>query len=140
MVWIHGGAYTSGAGAIYQGEDLAREGVVVVTVNYRLGVFGFMAHPELSKESPAHVSGNYAFLDQIAALKWVQKNIAAFGGDPGRVTIFGGVGRIVERQQPLVATPLPGTLPPRDRESGGQFTITRTLAESNRPGRASGPS
>ena len=89
MVWIHGGAYTSGAGAIYQGEDLARKGAVVVTVNYRLGVFGFMAHPELSKESPAHVSGNYAFLDQIAALKWVQKNIAAFGGDPSRVTIFG---------------------------------------------------
>src|SRR4029453_14047250 len=89
MVWIHGGAFTSGAGAIYQGEDLARKGVVVVTVNYRLGVFCFMAHPELTRESANHSSGNYAFLDQIAALKWVQKNIAAFGGDPTRVTIFG---------------------------------------------------
>ena len=69
MVWIHGGAYTSGAGAIYQGEDLARKGVVVVTVNYRLGVFGFLAHPELTKESLNHSSGDYAFLDQIAALK-----------------------------------------------------------------------
>src|SRR5262245_37416914 len=79
MVWIHGGAWTSGAGAIYQGEDLARKGVVVVTVNYRLGVFGFLAHPELTKESAHHSSGNYALLDQIAALRWVSKNIAAFG-------------------------------------------------------------
>jgi para-nitrobenzyl esterase len=89
MVWIHGGAWTSGAGAIYQGEDLARKGVVVVTLNYRLGVFGFLAHPELSRESEHHASGNYALLDQIAALTWVQKNVAAFGGDPSRVTIFG---------------------------------------------------
>jgi len=62
MVWIHGGAYTSGAGAIYQGEDLARKGVVVVTINYRLGVFGFLAHPELTAESPNHSSGNYALM------------------------------------------------------------------------------
>ena len=89
MVWIHGGALTSGAGSIYDGEALAKKGVVVVTINYRLGVFGFFAHPELTKESDRNSSGNYGLLDQIAALEWVQKNIAAFGGDPKRVTILG---------------------------------------------------
>src|SRR5277367_2119883 len=89
MVWIHGGALTSGTGAIYEGEELAAKGVVVVTVNYRLGIFGFLAHPELTKESDRNASGNYALLDQVAALEWVQKNIAVFGGDPKRVTIFG---------------------------------------------------
>src|SRR5207245_10598256 len=91
MVWIHGGAFTRGSGATptYDGESFARKGVVLVTVNYRLGVFGFFAHPELTAESENHSSGNYGMLDQIAALQWVQKNIAAFGGDPKRVTIFG---------------------------------------------------
>lgn len=91
MVWIHGGGCTTGSGAMsyYNGEALARRGVVVVTVNYRLGPFGFLAHPLLAQESPHHVSGNYGLLDQIAALKWVRRNIAAFGGDPNRVTIFG---------------------------------------------------
>jgi para-nitrobenzyl esterase len=134
MVWIHGGAYTSGAGAIYQGEDLARKGVVVVTVNYRLGVFGFLAHPELTKESPNHSSGDYAFLDQIAALKWVQKNVAAFGGDPARVTIFGESAGSWSVNN-LVATPLSKGLFQRAiGESGGQFTITRTLAEAEQAG------
>jgi para-nitrobenzyl esterase len=91
MFWIHGGSYTRGTGATptYNGEVLAKKGVVVVTINYRLGMFGFFAHPELTKESPNHQSGNYALQDMIAALNWVQKNIAAFGGDPKRVTIFG---------------------------------------------------
>ncbi len=91
MVWIHGGAFTSGSGSTnaYDGEILARKGAVVVTINYRLGMFGFFAHPELTAESEHHASGNYALLDQIAALEWVKKNIAAFGGDPKRVTIFG---------------------------------------------------
>lgn len=91
MVWIHGGGCTTGAGSlpIYDGANLARRGVVVVTINYRLGPFGFFAHPLLSAESPHGVSGNYGFLDQIAALQWVRDNIAAFGGDPGCVTIFG---------------------------------------------------
>jgi para-nitrobenzyl esterase len=134
MVWIHGGAYTSGAGAIYQGEELARKGVVVVTINYRLGVFGFMAHPELTKESPNHVSGNYAFLDQLAALRWVQKNIAAFGGDPSRVTIFGESAGSWSVNN-LVATPLgKGLFQRAIGESGGQFTITRTLAASEAAG------
>ena len=84
MVWIHGGGFTRGFAGTrsYDGEALARKGAVIVTINYRLGIFGFFAHPELSAESGHHASGNYALLDQIAALQWVQKNIAAFGGDP----------------------------------------------------------
>ena len=91
VVFIHGGAFTSGAGgiAIYDGTDLAATGLVVVTINYRLGVFGFFAHPELTAESERHSSGNYALLDQIAALQWVKRNIAGFGGDPQRVMIWG---------------------------------------------------
>src|SRR5437660_10882089 len=91
MVWIHGGALTRGSGETptYDGEALANKGVVLVTINYRLGIFGFLAHPELTKESDRNASGNYGLLDQIAALQWVQKNIANFGGDPSRVTIFG---------------------------------------------------
>jgi para-nitrobenzyl esterase len=91
MVWIHGGAFTVGSGALpfSNGENLARAGVVVVTINYRLGRLGFLAHPELSAEQSYHASGNYGLLDQIAALRWVRDNIAAFGGDPNCVTIFG---------------------------------------------------
>ena len=89
--WMYGGGYTEGSAAVpvYDGEALARKGLVVVMVNYRLGVFGFLAHPELTKESERNASGNYGTLDQIAALQWVQNNIAAFGGDPNRVTIAG---------------------------------------------------
>lgn len=91
MVWIHGGALTRGSGAIdaYDGTNFAKKGVVLVTINYRLNVFGFFAHPALSTESEQGVSGNYGVLDQVAALEWVQKNIEQFGGDPDRVTIFG---------------------------------------------------
>jgi para-nitrobenzyl esterase len=91
MVWIHGGAFNFGSASQpeYNGKNLAKKGVVVVTINYHLGPLGFLVHPLLSKESAHNTSGNYGFLDQIAALKWVQKNIAAFGGNPDRVTIFG---------------------------------------------------
>jgi len=91
MVWIYGGGFTSGAGSveIYNGAALARKGVVVVNANYRVGPLGFFSYPALTAESPRHSSGNYGLLDQIAALRWVQSNIAAFGGDPRRVTIFG---------------------------------------------------
>jgi para-nitrobenzyl esterase len=91
MVWIHGGAFMVGSGAvpIYDGEGLAEKGIVVVTVNYRLGAFGFLAHPELTKESAHSASGNYGLMDQMAALKWVRANISGFGGDPRRVTIAG---------------------------------------------------
>jgi para-nitrobenzyl esterase len=91
FVWIYGGGFSAGAGSSpqFDGEALARNGVVVVTFNYRLGALGFLATPELSKESGHNASGNYGVLDQIAVLQWVHKNIAAFGGDPGRVTIAG---------------------------------------------------
>ena len=91
MVWIHGGAFSGGnlSTPLYDGVGLASRGVVVVTINYRLGILGFLAHPDLSAESPRHVSGNYGLLDQIEALRWVKANIAAFGGDPSNVTIFG---------------------------------------------------
>ena len=91
IVYIYGGGFVSGGGScpIYDGESMADKGIVFLTINYRVGAFGFFSHPELSKESPYHASGNYAILDQIAALKWVKKNIEAFGGDPNNVTIAG---------------------------------------------------
>jgi para-nitrobenzyl esterase len=91
MVWIHGGGFQAGAGAEprHDGEAFARKGVVLVTINYRLGVFGFFSHPELTRESGRNASGNYGMLDQVAALQWVRDNIAAFGGNPQNVTIFG---------------------------------------------------
>ena len=91
LVYFYGGGFVSGDSSEprYDGESMAAKGIVVVTVNYRLGVFGFMAHPELTKESPHKASGNYGLLDQNAALRWVRQNIAGFGGDPKRVTIAG---------------------------------------------------
>lgn len=91
LVWLHGGGFTGGSGSdLYcDGARLASEGAVVVTLNYRCGLFGFLAHPALSAESPHRVCGNYGLLDQLAALEWVRANIAAFGGDPGRITAFG---------------------------------------------------
>lgn len=91
LVWIHGGSLVTGRGSegIYDGAALAKSGLVVVTINYRLGVLGWLAHPGLSAESSAGVSGNYGLLDQIAALRWVRRNIAAFGGDPNNVTLAG---------------------------------------------------
>ncbi len=91
LVWIYGGGFSFGSTStpVHNGEHLARKGVVLVSINYRVGPLGFLAHPELSAESPIHVSGNYGLQDQIAGLKWVQENIAAFGGDPEQVTIFG---------------------------------------------------
>ena len=91
LVWIYGGGFAGGSTStpVRNGEHLARKGVVLVSINYRVGTLGFLAHPELSAESPRKASGNYGLLDQIAGLKWVQRNIARFGGDPTRVTIFG---------------------------------------------------
>ncbi len=91
MVWFYGGGFVQGSGSLssFDGEALARRGVVVVKINYRLGPLGFLALPALDEESPNHVSGNYGLLDMIAALRWVKDNIAGFGGDPGNVTIFG---------------------------------------------------
>jgi para-nitrobenzyl esterase len=91
LVYFYGGGFSAGDGSEprYDGESMARKGIIAITVNYRLGIFGFFAHPELTKESPNHASGNYGLLDQNAALHWVQKNIAAFGGNPANVTIAG---------------------------------------------------
>ncbi len=89
FVWLHGGSNIFGAGSDYNGSGFARRGIVVVTVNYRLGALGFLAHPALSAESPEQASGDYGLMDQQAALRWVQRNILAFGGDPGRVTVGG---------------------------------------------------
>jgi len=97
MVWIHGGAFQIGSAslmmnhgeALYNGRKLAERGVIVVTLNYRLGPFGFLAHPLLSRESPRGLCGNYGLLDQLAALQWIQENIASFGGDSSRITLFG---------------------------------------------------
>jgi len=91
MVWIHGGGFVNGSGTaeLYDGSRLAEQGVVVVTINYRLGRLGFFAHPALSAETPKTYLANYGLMDQIAALQWVQRNIAAFGGDPKNVTAFG---------------------------------------------------
>src|SRR5215472_8706488 len=136
MVWIHGGGFTRGSAnsRAYDGEALARKGAVIVTVNYRLGIFGFFAHPALSAESGHHASGNYALLDQIAALEWVRKNIAAFGGDSGKVTIFGeSAGSWAVNA--LMASPLAKGLFQRAiGESGGSFSPMRTLADAEKAG------
>lgn len=136
MFWIHGGGFTrgSGTGVAYDGEVLANKGVVVVTINYRLGVFGFFAHPGLTQESTHHASGNYGLLDQIAALQWVKKNIAVFGGDPKRVTIFGeSAGSWAVSG--LMASPLTKGLFQRAiGESGGQFAPMDTLAGAEKAG------
>jgi para-nitrobenzyl esterase len=123
LVWIYGGGFAGGATSIpgYSGEVLAKKGVVLVSIAYRLGTLGFLAHPELSAESPNHVSGNYGLLDMIAGLQWIKKNIAAFGGDPNKVTIFGeSAGGIAVSQ--LCASPLTkGLISGAISESGGSF-------------------
>ncbi len=107
IVWINGGGFTSGSGSvpIYDGTELAKKGVVYVSINYREGVFGFLAHPELTAESPKNTSGNYGLLDQIAALKWIKSNIENFGGDPNNITIAGQSAGSMSVSY-LIATPL----------------------------------
>ncbi len=107
MVWFHGGGNTAGSGVepLFNGETLARHGVVLVTTNYRLSIFGFFTHPELTRESAHHASGNYGLLDQIQALRWVQQNIAKFGGNPANVTIFGESAGAADVNA-LIASPL----------------------------------
>jgi para-nitrobenzyl esterase len=136
-VWFYGGGYTEGAGSIdvYNGANLARRGLIVVTVNYRLGALGFLALPQLSAESPNHASGNYGFLDGVAALQWLKDNIAAFGGDPAKVTIGGqsaGSGMVHN----LCVSPLAkGLFRAAVAESGTSLTNRmRTLAEAEKDG------
>jgi para-nitrobenzyl esterase len=121
LVWIYGGGFTNGSASmpLYWGDQLAKRGIVVVTIAYRVGLFGFLAHPDLTLESEHHVSGNYGLLDQIAALGWVQRNIKSFGGDPRRVTI-GGQSAGAMAVSILMASPLAHGLFARAiAESGG---------------------
>jgi para-nitrobenzyl esterase len=139
MVWIYGGGFQAGAASEprQDGSRLAEKGVVVVSMNYRLGIFGFFAHPELTKESAHHASGNYGLLDQAAAIDWVHKNIAAFGGDPDKVTIFGeSAGSISVSAQ--MASPLSKSLIKRAiGESGSVFMLsnpTKPLQQAEQEG------
>ena len=124
MVWIHGGSNLNGAGSQpeYDGARLAGKRVVVVTINYRLDIFGFLATPELTKESDTHSSGNYGLLDQIAALKWVQTNISVFGGDPSRVTVFGESAGSLDISALMTSPLAKGLFARAIGESGGALT------------------
>ncbi|MFO1477123.1 MAG: carboxylesterase family protein [Verrucomicrobiota bacterium] len=139
MVWIYGGGFVAGASSEgrQDGGNLCKHGVIVVSMNYRLGVFGFLAHPELTEESPHHASGNYGLLDQVAALEWVHTNIAAFGGDPNNVTIFGESAGSYSVSA-LVASPLAaGLFQKAIGESGALFSFnsrTKSLADSEKTG------
>lgn len=129
LVWIYGGGFSFGSTAEpgYDGARLAKKGVVLVSIAYRVGQLGFLAHPELSAENPNHVSGNYGLLDQIAGLEWIQKNIAAFGGDPNKVTIFGESAGGISVSM-LCASPLAkGLFHGAISESGGSFGPTRAI-------------
>jgi para-nitrobenzyl esterase len=129
MVWIYGGGFARGSASLplYSGDELAKHGVILVTITYRVGALGFLAHPELTAESPDKVSGNYGLLDQIAALKWVQKNIEAFGGDPAKVTIFGESAGAISVSM-LCASPLAkGLFSGAISESGGSFGPVRPV-------------
>ena len=123
LVWIYGGGFSNGSASmpLYWGDRLARKGIVVVTIAYRLGPFGFLAHPELTAESPHHSSGNYGLMDQIAALQWVRRNIRAFGGDPGRVTIAGQSAGAACVSILMASPPARGLFQRAIGESGGLF-------------------
>jgi para-nitrobenzyl esterase len=141
MVWIHGGAFTGGSGTVplYNGEQMARKGVVFITINYRLGIFGFLAHPDLSAESSMKTSGNYGILDQIAALKWVKQNIAAFGGNPDNVTIAGQSAGSFSVNMLVVSPLAKGLFHRAIAQSGGQFgkqlAVGQTLKEAEEEGK-----
>ncbi len=123
MVWIHGGSFNIGAGSEpwYDGTNLAKKGVVVVTLNYRLDVFGFLAHPQL-REPGCAASGNYGLMDQIAALRWVRRNIAAFGGDPAAVTVFGESAGAVAISALMISPPARGLFARAIAQSGSILT------------------
>ncbi len=142
MVWIHGGGYNNGSGTadLYDGTSLARRGVVMVTINYRLGRLGFFDHPSLAAERPAgEAAGNYGVMDQIAALEWVRDNIAAFGGDPGQVTVFGESAGGAAVMQLMVAPSARGLFQRAIVQSGMGRQRSARLAE-DRPGRPSAQS
>jgi para-nitrobenzyl esterase len=130
MVWFYGGAFVAGSTSLplYDGAKLAGRGVVVVSVAYRLGPFGFLAHPELSREGGG-ISGNYGLLDQVAGLAWVRDNIAAFGGDPGRVTIFGESAGAISVSMLAASPRAKGLFHRAISQSGGSFAPPRFARE-----------
>jgi para-nitrobenzyl esterase len=140
MVWLHGGSNRVGSGAqsTYNGASLTARGVVLVTINYRLGALGFFSHPELTAKLPHHSSGNYGLLDQLAALRWVQNNIARFGGDPQNVTLFGESAGAIDSAM-LMTSPLADGLFRRViSESGPAFNPAQTLSQAEALGKAVG--
>ncbi|ESQ90380.1 hypothetical protein ABAC460_09505 [Asticcacaulis sp. AC460] len=132
LVWFYGGGYYGGTASqpLYDGANLARHGAIVVTLNYRLGIFGFFAHPELAAESPHHAAGNQGIEDQIAALQWVHDNITAFGGDPNRVAIFGNSAG-GESVTLLVASPAAKGLFQRGIAQSGNFALPLDASEND---------
>ncbi|MEJ0008420.1 MAG: carboxylesterase family protein [Steroidobacteraceae bacterium] len=143
LVFLHGGAFTQGSVSVplYDGAALARRDLIVVTINYRLGAFGFLAHPALTQESDHHASGNYGLMDQLAALRWVRANIAAFGGDSNRVTIAGQSAGAICAYLLTGLAPGEGTVPARhhrkragrsDNIRDSQFDTTCRGAEGRR--------
>jgi para-nitrobenzyl esterase len=123
IVWIYGGGYINGSASmpLYWGDRLAHKGLIVITIAYRLGPLGFLAHPELTRDSPHHSSGNYGLMDQIAALAWIQRNIAAFGGDPKSVTIAGQSSGAISVSILMASPPAKGLFQRAIGESGGLF-------------------
>jgi len=132
MVWIYGGAFRRGGSALpfYDGTELAQRGVVAVTFNYRLGWLGFLAHPALGDEAPGEPRGNYALLDQIAALEWVKRNIEAFGGDPANVTIFGESAGGVSVNHLMISPRAAGLFAKAISQSGSGLGKGKTMAEA----------
>lgn len=124
IFWVHGGGFMTGYGhsAHFDGEHFARQGVILVTINYRLNIFGWLTHPELSAESEHHVSGNYGLLDQVFALKWTKRNIAAFGGDPDNITIAGQSAGAMSIQNLLTTPMTKGLVAKAIMQSGGGVT------------------
>jgi para-nitrobenzyl esterase len=140
MVWLHGGSNLTGSGTqpMYDGASLVRRGVLLVTVNYRLGAMGFFSHPELTAESPHHSSGNYGSLDQLAALNWVKKNIAQFGGDPDNVTLFGESAGAIDSARLMISPLATGLFKRVISESGPSFDPGQTLSQAESFGSAVG--
>jgi para-nitrobenzyl esterase len=138
LVYIYGGGFSEGSGSVkvYDGEQLAKKGIVAITINYRLGILGFLAHPELTAESPDSASGNYALLDQVAALKWIHNNITAFGGDPSRVTIAGQSAGAMSVNM-LIASPLVKGLFQRAIAQSGS-SLSRMTMQSLKDAEAAG--
>lgn len=140
MLWLHPGGFTGGSGSspATDGESLAKKGVVVVTINYRLGIFGFFSHPELTSESDRRASGNQGLQDQVAALEWVRRNIAAFGGDPKRVTIFGDSAGAMSVGDLMASPQARGLFEHAIAESGSYIGLSvnpmKTLADAEQDG------